>query len=632
MAFNFNLERFEYLAYSRKHEEAARELLVLLQMLDQNYGVTDSGFSAVAEPSMQAFPELADLNIHTRIAAAISVLFADPAFNFSAPGFSTFILYHRWLALLFAISPFRNADHVIQSLNQNGNNPAQLRLSDNDWYKFCMLYSPESNVGLNFDAVWGGNKTLAANLFLALMTPRFLASAAAASKRDALLRWLPGRLEEVEDIDQLPLGILHDVYLNCSYSGYEGKHEIKRAINALIRRKIMQWGFEDNPAPARLPASGKPVMLVVLEWFNAGHSVYRVLSKAIREMRSQFHLVGVGFPKMVDDTGKAVFDEYIHIENQHDIKGLLEQVSRIAREREAQVLYMPSVGMLLASMFLSNLRVAPLQITTLGHSASTFSPFMDYYVIDEDFVGDDACFSEKVLKMPRDAFPFIPSKSTPETLAQAPMREAPEVVRIAMAASTMKLNPEFLQTCRQIAERSQTPVHFHFFIGFATGLMRTQVEQVVKSHLGDRVTVHPHQSYADYLQQAGECDLYINPFPFGNMNGVVDMMSLGLVGVCKSGREPHEHIDEGLFGRLGMPGWMVTRSNEAYINAALRLINNHAERLEIRRKLGGYAATRRLFEGRPELFGQAVQGLHQALVEQAGAGQPRAAAPMPAGA
>jgi hypothetical protein len=628
----FNLERFEYLAYSRKHEEAARELLDLLKILDKNYSVPGSEFSASAEPSMQSSPELADLNIFTRIAAAISVLFADPGFNFSAQGFGTLVLYHRWLALLFAISPFRNADHIIFSLNQNGHNPKQLSLHDKDWFKFCLLLSPESNVNIDFEALWKANKVVAANLFLALMTPRFLASSAATAKREALLRWLPGRLEEIDDLDQLPMGVLHDVYLNCSYSGYEGKHNIKRSINTLIRRKIGLWGIEDNPAPARMPASGKPVMLVVLEWFNANHSVYRVLSKAMRQMREQFHLIGMGAPAMVDETGRGVFDEFIEIENQHEIKAFLEQVSRVARERDAQVLYMPSVGMLLITMFLSNLRVAPLQITTLGHSASTFAPQMDYFVIDEDFVGDEACFSEKVIKMPVDAFPFIPSINTPETLAQAPMREAPEVVQVAMAASTMKLNPEFLQACRKIADQSATPVHFNFFIGFATGLMYKHVEQVIKSHLGGRVTIHAHQSYADYLQKAAACDLYINPFPFGNMNGIVDMMSLGLVGVCKSGREPHEHIDQGLFERLGMPGWLVTKSTEAYINAALRLINNHGERLKIRAHVGGYGATRRLFEGRPELFGQAVQALHLAAIAQSAASQPGDALQSQAGA
>jgi predicted O-linked N-acetylglucosamine transferase (SPINDLY family) len=58
----------------------------------------------------------------------------------------------------------------------------------------------------------------------------------------------------------------------------------------------------------------------------------------------------------------------------------------------------------------------------------------------------------------------------------------------------------------------------------------------------------------------------------------------------------------------------VTTTTEDYIHAALRLINNHKERLAIRANLDGRAAINRLFEGREEIFGQLVQDLHQALI------------------
>ncbi|MDD1609648.1 MAG: hypothetical protein LUO95_03305, partial [Methylococcaceae bacterium] len=148
----------------------------------------------------------------------------------------------------------------------------------------------------------------------------------------------------------------------------------------------------------------------------------------------------------------------------------------------------------------------------------------------------------------------------------------------------------------------------------ARGLVGLQVTQVVERYLGKWATVNLQQGYIHYLQQIANCDLYINPFPFGNMNGIVDLLSVGLVGVCKSGNEPHEHIDQGLFERLGMPDWLVTTTNEDYINAALRLINNHEERLAIRSNLDGRTAINRLFEGREELFGLLVQDLHQALI------------------
>ena len=38
---------------------------------------------------------------------------------------------------------------------------------------------------------------------MALLSPRFLGTEASHSKREALLGWLPSRLEEVEDLDQL---------------------------------------------------------------------------------------------------------------------------------------------------------------------------------------------------------------------------------------------------------------------------------------------------------------------------------------------------------------------------------------------------------------------------------------------
>ncbi len=613
---DFQLEKFECLAYSRQYELAMQELLKLLQMLDSGYGSFNENFSSCTIQAMQVNADLVDLHILTRIAAATTALFSDPEFHFSETGFIQVIQYHRWLTVLFAVSPFRNSDHIIRSFNQNGPFSTPLQVDNHNLAKFCLLYSLESEIDIDPDALWQTNKLLAANLYLVLLSSRFVSSPEAHAKRETLLRWLPEKLLECGTIDQLPVGIFHDVYMHCSYSGYAGKHNIKASLNQLMRHKILELGFSDRIVPARLPTTGKPVMLVVLEWFYSTHSVYRVLGKAIRKAKDHFYLIGMGEASTIDEIGKAVFDEFIPRNDSGDIPILLHQITKIAEERDVQVLYMPSVGMTLYTMFIANLRFAPLQITTLGHSASTFAPQMDYFIIDEDFVGNEACFSEKVIKTPSDAFPFTPFVQDMGQISQAPLREAPAVVEIAMVASTMKLNPDFLQTCRQIAEQSSTPVHFQFFIGAARGLVGLQVTQVVNRYLGQWATVNQQQGYAYYLQQIANCDLYINPFPFGNMNGIVDLMSVGLVGVCKSGNEPHEHIDQGLFERLGLPSWLVTTTTEDYIQAALRLINNHEERLAIRNSLDGRTAVNRLFEGREEIFGQLVQELHQGCINQ----------------
>ncbi|SDR59806.1 Transposase [Paraburkholderia tuberum] len=82
----FNLERFEHLAYSRQVELAARELFVLLHNLDANYGVLQN-FRADSLKAMQIDPDTVDLHVLTRVAGAISALISDPHFTFSDSGF-----------------------------------------------------------------------------------------------------------------------------------------------------------------------------------------------------------------------------------------------------------------------------------------------------------------------------------------------------------------------------------------------------------------------------------------------------------------------------------------------------------------------------------------------------------------
>ena len=63
-------------------------------------------------------------------------------------------------------------------------------------------------------------------------------------------------------------------------------------------------------------------------------------------------------------------------------------VRALAAQRQPSVFYMPSVGMYLSTIFAASLRLAPVQLTALGHAASTHSPWVDYFAVDEDFIGE----------------------------------------------------------------------------------------------------------------------------------------------------------------------------------------------------------------------------------------------------
>ena len=113
----------------------------------------------------------------------------------------------------------------------------------------------------------------------------------------------------------------------------------------------------------------------------------------------------------------------------------------------------------------------------------------------------------------------------------------------------------------------------------------------------------PYDSISSYFAY---CDMMVNPFPFGNTNGIIDMVTLGLVGVCKTGAEVHEHIDEGLFKRLGLPEWLIANTVDEYVERAVRLAENHQERLALRRHIIENNGLQTLFTGDPSPMGKVL--------------------------
>ena len=599
--------RFEQEVAAKNYEAACVELLDILSKIDTNFGGVEG--IEIDYPSQLNDELVQDKIKHfcTRVAVAMSELFSDPKLDISEGGAQRFFTLQRWINMIFASSPFVNADHVLQTYNRN---PDKTNLSDfhldnarSSLIKFCIFYLPESNVNVNLDALWNLDPELCASLCFALQSPRFIGTDQSFSKRGTLLQWFPEKLAAIENLNNVPSAISHDVYMHCSYDIAENKHWVKKALNQVIRRHLLQGGWTDRDVTKLGERNGKPVMVVLLEHFHSSHSIYRTHSTSMIAARERFHLIGVG-NEAVDAAGQAVFDEF-HLLKGDNIFSKLNELKEICEKNGAAVLYMPSIGMDLTTIFASNTRLAPVQVIALGHPATTHSDFIEYVIVEDDYVGSEKCFSEQLLRLPKDALPYVPSALAPQHVEYR-LRENPEVVNIGIASTTMKLNPYFLAALKAIRDRANVKVHFHFALGQSSGVTHPYVERFIKSYLGNDATAHPHAPYDQYLRILHNCDMMVNPFPFGNTNGIIDMVTLGLVGICKTGSEVHEHIDEGLFKRLGLPEWLIANTVDEYVERAVRLAENHQERLALRRHIIENNGLQTLFTGDPSPMGKVL--------------------------
>ncbi|AUI66752.1 MULTISPECIES: adhesin [Glaesserella] len=596
--------RFEKAVEAKNYEEACKELLAILGKLDSNFGgINDIEFD-VPDQIVNLETDRTVL-FCTRMAVAITHLFQDPKLALSDAGAQSFFGFQRWIALIFASSPYINADHILHTYNKAADGDqknVELEPTKNALLKFCIMYLPESNINVSLDAIWNSNPEICASLCFALQSPRFIGTKAAFGKRGTILQWFPEKLAQIRTLNQLPSSISHDVYMHCSYDVAANKHNVKKALNQVIRRHLLDGRWEDRINVNHIGyRNGKPVMVVLLEHFHSAHSIYRTHSTSMIAAREHFYLIGLG-GTAVDQAGRNVFDEF-HIVPGNNIFEKLHAIKTICTENGAAVFYMPSIGMDLLPIFASNTRLAPIQAVALGHPGTTHSDFIEYVIVEDDYVGSEECFSETLLRLPKDALPYVPSALAP-TNVEYRFRENPEVVNIGIASTTMKLNPYFLEALKAIRDRAKVKVHFHFALGQSNGITHPYVARFIKSYLGDDATAHPHSPYHNYLSILHHCDMMVNPFPFGNTNGIIDMVTLGLVGVCKTGPEVHEHIDEGLFKRLGLPEWLIANTVDEYVERSIRLAENHQERLALRRHIIENNGLKTLFTGDPRPMGR----------------------------
>jgi hypothetical protein len=605
----FSLERFEQLTTRRQREQATLELIKLLTQLNTGYGQLGS---IGVTPSTEVESSQRDAHYATRIAASVAALFADPEFSLSSLGFGRMLGLHRWLATLLGASAFGNADHTIQLLNKT-RGPSQLNFDDRDLLRFYLLYSLDSLIPLEPEVHWRKDKALAAAWFVAMLSSPFVMTHSAQVKRELLLEWLPQRLTEVA-LDQLPLEIVHDVWMHCSYAERKDKHAIKRALNSLLRAKALAVGLKDLEGPVA-GSREKPVLMCIVEWFMSGHSIYRTHSTSLEALKSKYHVVGLALRSLTDQTTRGVFDRVIETPRVGGVLEGVKQAHAIAAQVAPDLVYYPSIGMVPETVFLANLRLAPIQMAALGHPATTHSAAIDYVLVEDDYLGDPGCFSERVVALPKEAMPYRPPANCP--VIAPTIRKTPDPVRVAVAASVLKINHAFLTALRRLAEKSKVRLEFHFFSGSAYGLGKVYVQNVVQGVLGRRAIIYPHLPYQQYLENLNQCDMFVNPFPFGNTNGIVDAVRQGLPGVCLTGPEVHSHIDEGLFARLGLPAWTVAKSEEEYVAAALRLAEDSSERPALAHHLLKIDPDQILFKGDASLFAESVQWLQRTHAEHA---------------
>jgi hypothetical protein len=577
------------------------ETLRILRAVDDRYGRLDlieaSGLVAGRDRQQMA----------TRFCAAFCQLLCDPAAPFDAQAYEQLAHQHRWLELMFEASGFASSDHLVNLLSIESSGGK--RVPNQNLARFLLIFSAAAGMTLNLDEAYQANPAVTIAACLGYLSSRFVFTEAGHAFRERLLNWLPGRLAPVK-LGELALQAIASPYMHCSYASSSDKHDVKAVMIAQMRRGLLEAGCPewDGTPP---PAVERPTVVVCTENFSDGHSIHRTHSRAVKALRSPFNVVGLLHAAHISPAIEDCFDEIVPYAGEGGFFSYVKNAAgEILARRPAMVLHL-GVGMSSFVIGLASLRLAPAQAASFGHTATTRSPQIDAMILPDDFVGDPACFSEPLLRLPPAAMPYhlrgdIDFAGIGRRARAA--RVADGTVRIAAPAAVMKLGPPLWDALAQAAATARTPIEYRMFALGCAGLGY----EALKRRLAERLPMalaHEELPYEAYIEQLAACDAFVCPFPYGNMNSIVDAVMVGLPGVCLDGPEAHAHADVAYFNRLGLPAELATTNVAAYVAAIVRLADDpdwlaHCQ-----------AAARRVdrhhsfFQGDATLFVKAVEAL-----------------------
>lgn len=567
--FSERLSRLDKLVFKKSYEEASKLLAVMLAAMER-------GEQAFGHPNRIDQSDAAEQQA-TIFCNAVTQMIRDPDCVWNDKLFIELCSIKRAMAQAFEASGFRGTRHLVPLVGTE-TEKGKRNLTRQDIIKLFWGLSVNALTPKLLSLLLRQPPQLAWPLCLGYLSEQIVYTKVGQAAR-------PKIIAAYEHLKKAPpvtayVRNVGPAYMGCSYDESAHKHDIKHAFNTVVRNWLTGNGVKDinMTAPRRLDQD-RPTVLILAELYDSRHAMHRCYGPSIDSLKPHFKTVLMTPSGQFDEALTDYFD--VIDSTKFDTKNPREYIEK-AQSYNPDIVYFPSIGMRFMSIACSTVRIAPIQVMTFGHPATTLSPCIDYAILDAEQIGSPDTVNEKILcraSKPRFALRHDATRIAPK------LRHSPNIVRIAVPAWSRKISPAFLQTCEEIekmALENGRPVEFWFFPN-GIGTLLQGFARRVKSKVTAKV--FPRTDYNSYITELNKCDIFLSSFPFGATNGIVDAIKQGLPVVNLTGSEVHEANDSHIVKRFEQPEWLTTKSKEDYVRAVVRLVTHDKLRVKIGQNL-----------------------------------------------
>lgn len=221
---------------------------------------------------------------------------------------------------------------------------------------------------------------------------------------------------------------------------------------------------------------------------------------------------------------------------------------------------------------------APVQIAYLGYPGTVGGRFVEYVIGDDYTVPDGAekLFPEKIIRIP-------PTYQINDYLARylppAPSRQELGLPTdrpvIGMFNNVNKVGPAVWQTWMRVLQQMPQAVFWMLDPG-PVAAKHLKARALAMGVEAERIVFAPKLKQERHLARLRQCDLVLDPWPYGGHTTTSDALFAGVAVVALQGRNFASRVSGGLLRAAGL-GHLVMPDVDSYVAQAVALLNQPQE-------------------------------------------------------
>ncbi len=269
------------------------------------------------------------------------------------------------------------------------------------------------------------------------------------------------------------------------------------------------------------------------------------------------------------------------------------EARKFIEKQKFDILVYCELGMLMSPLYLAYARLAPIQITTWGHSETSGIDTIDYYVsskyfeIEEDQVQNH--YSEKICLMNSlSTYYYPPSKLLlPDNYVFQTRKDfnLDDSMNIyGCIQSSFKISEDFEKIMDGILK---TDPKARILMSYNKPFCKSQAERMMK-RMGQegfkRLLFLPGLEIIKYMNLIKLMDVMIDPYPFGGCNTSMEAFDLNVPVVTMPTKYLNGRFTFGMYKKMGFID-MVADSPQNYIKIAVKTANDRIWRETIKEKI-----------------------------------------------